>query len=142
PRVDFPFEVIAVDSSSTDGTADLLLSRVDRLISVAADAFDHGLTRNLGIEQACGELVVLLVQESAAGSEFLAGCADRAAFRRSPAGGGVLPATAAAGPSIHSGRRRSAKTSNGRERCCWRGYRLAYVPAAEVIHSHDRSSCY
>jgi glycosyltransferase involved in cell wall biosynthesis len=51
-RADFSFEVIAVDSSSTDGTADLLRRRCDRLISIAAEAFDHGLTRNLGIEQA------------------------------------------------------------------------------------------
>jgi rhamnosyltransferase len=63
-RVDFPFEVIAVDSSSSDGAADLLRGRVDRLITIAADDFDHGLTRNLGIEQARGELVVLLVQDA------------------------------------------------------------------------------
>lgn len=63
-RVDFLFETIAVDSSSTDGTSELLRRRVDRLINVAAEAFDHGLTRNLGIEQARGELVVLLVQDA------------------------------------------------------------------------------
>ena len=63
-RVAFRFEIVAVDSSSSDGTADLLRGRVDQLISIPADAFDHGLTRNLGIERAGGELIVLLVQDA------------------------------------------------------------------------------
>jgi rhamnosyltransferase len=63
-RVDFSYEIIAVDSASTDGSADLLLRRTDRLVQISADAFDHGLTRNLGIEHARGELIVLLVQDA------------------------------------------------------------------------------
>ena len=68
-RVGVPFEVVAVDSSSTDGTAGLLQHRVDRVIPIAADAFDHGLTRNLGIEQARGELIVLMVQDAVPASD-------------------------------------------------------------------------
>jgi rhamnosyltransferase len=63
-RLDGAVETIAVDSASDDGTADLLRDRVDRLIVIPADAFDHGLTRNLAIEQASGDLVVLLVQDA------------------------------------------------------------------------------
>lgn len=63
-RAAFPTEIIAVDSESTDGTVELLTPRVDRLIAIPAAQFDHGLTRNLGIEQASGELVVLLVQDA------------------------------------------------------------------------------
>jgi rhamnosyltransferase len=63
-QVSFPFEVVAVDSGSTDGTLELLRPRVDRLIEVGAAAFDHGLTRNLGIEDARGELIVLIVQDA------------------------------------------------------------------------------
>src|SRR5262245_53389271 len=63
-RVDFSTEVVAVDSSSTDGTADLLRRRADRLISIATEEFNHGLTRNLGVEHARGELVVMLVQDA------------------------------------------------------------------------------
>ncbi len=63
-RFDGPFEIVAVDSSSTDGTEDFLRGRVDRLISIPADTFDHGLTRNLGIENATAELVVLTVQDA------------------------------------------------------------------------------
>lgn len=68
-QVGFPFEVVAVDSGSTDGTLDLLRPRVDRVITVDAGAFDHGLTRNLGIEQARGELIVLMVQDALPASE-------------------------------------------------------------------------
>jgi rhamnosyltransferase len=63
-RAPFAVEVIAVDSGSTDGSRELLAGRVDRLITIAADAFNHGLTRNLGIEHARGELVILLVQDA------------------------------------------------------------------------------
>jgi rhamnosyltransferase len=63
-RVDFAFETIGVDSGSSDGTADLLRQRVDSVISIPAESFDHGLTRNLGVERARGELVVMLVQDA------------------------------------------------------------------------------
>ena len=63
-RVTFPFEVIAVDSGSTDGTVDLLRRRGVEVLSMDPRAFDHGLTRNLGIEHARGELIVLTVQDA------------------------------------------------------------------------------
>jgi rhamnosyltransferase len=63
-RVDFGFEVIAVDSGSTDGSAELLARSVDRFVSIDPAAFNHGSTRNLAIEHATGELVVLLVQDA------------------------------------------------------------------------------
>ena len=196
--VDFPFEVIAVDSSSTDGTADLLRRRVDRLIVIAAEAFDHGLTRNLGIEQARGELVVLLVQDALPASDsWLAALTaplltdDRLAgsFARqrprpdaSPIGrnylqrwvassdisrivavagraelNGLEPASQlerCAFDNVCSCIRRSVWTEHPfkptpiGEDIEWArnvliaGYRLAYVPTAEVIHSHDRSARY
>ncbi len=59
-----PFEVVAVDSGSDDGTVELLRGRVDRLVQIAPEEFNHGTTRNLGIERARGELVVLLVQDA------------------------------------------------------------------------------
>jgi rhamnosyltransferase len=60
----FPFEVVAIDSGSSDGSAELLARRVDRLIRIPPDQFNHGLTRNLGIRHARGDLVVLLVQDA------------------------------------------------------------------------------
>ena len=63
-RTDFAFEIVAVDSGSTDGTLDLLDPFVRRLVKVASPAFNHGLTRNLAMELASGELAVLLVQDA------------------------------------------------------------------------------
>lgn len=63
-RVDFAFEIVAVDSSSTDGSQALLSRSVDRLEIIPAAAFNHGSTRNLAVGLARGELVVLLVQDA------------------------------------------------------------------------------
>lgn len=57
-------EVIALDSGSTDGSVAILRDRIDRFIPVPPEQFNHGLTRNRGIEAATGELVVLLVQDA------------------------------------------------------------------------------
>ena len=197
-RVGFSFEIVAVDSSSNDGTADLLRGRVDRLISIPADAFDHGLTRNLGIEHAGGELIVLLVQDALPASDsWLARLTapliadDRIAgvYARQ------VPRPDASAITRHYLARSAASSDVGRmiavadgaelealdpmarlERCafdnvcsCIRrstwsrhpfrrtpiaediewarevllgGYRIAYVPEAEVVHSHDRSTRY
>jgi rhamnosyltransferase len=68
-RVEFRYEVVAVDSGSTDGSAELLRRRADELVTIPADSFDHGLTRNLGVERARGDLVVLLVQDALPANE-------------------------------------------------------------------------
>lgn len=60
----FAFETIAIDSGSTDGTVELLGGRVDKLIRIAPEEFNHGLTRNRGIDAARGDLIVLLVQDA------------------------------------------------------------------------------
>lgn len=197
-RVDYPFEIIAVDSSSTDGTSDLLRGRVDRLLSIPAADFDHGLTRNLGVEQARGELAVLMVQDALPASDLwlaaltaplaadttLAGTfarqrprSDASAITRRYlarwAGSSDVPRTNAVRSraefdaldpmakfercifdNVCSCIRRSvwsrhpfARTPIG-EDIEWArdvllaGYRIAYVPAAEVIHSHDRPASY
>jgi GT2 family glycosyltransferase len=57
-------EIVGVDSGSTDGTLELLQRRADTLVRIGANAFNHGTSRNLGIERACGDLVVLLVQDA------------------------------------------------------------------------------
>jgi rhamnosyltransferase len=72
-RVDFGVETVAVDSGSTDGTVPFLRARVDRLLEVAPASFNHGATRNYGIEHCRGEVVVLLVQDAVpAGASWLA----------------------------------------------------------------------
>src|SRR5262249_23001006 len=63
-KVPFRYELMAIDSSSTDGSADLLRARADRLIQIPLFEFNHGLTRNAAIEQSSAELIVLLVQDA------------------------------------------------------------------------------
>jgi len=46
------FEVIAVDSGSTDGTLELLRSYPVRLYQIPPEEFNHGLTRNFGASKA------------------------------------------------------------------------------------------
>ncbi len=76
------FEIVAVDSASSDGSQEFLASRVDRLLRIKRQDFNHGLTRNLAIENASGDLVVLLVQDAVPASaswlgELTAGFADQ-----------------------------------------------------------------
>ena len=63
-RVDFDYEIVAVDSGSQDGTLALLQRSARQVISIPPDAFNHGATRNLAVEHARGELIVLLVQDA------------------------------------------------------------------------------
>jgi rhamnosyltransferase len=197
-RVDFPFEIVAVDSGSSDGTPELLRPRIDRLISIPAGSFDHGLTRNLGVENARGELVVLLVQDAVPESdEWLAALTEPLLADATLAGtfARQRPRPDASAITRHYLARWMATADTGHvagvasraefaaldpmerlRRCtfdnvcsCIRrsvwtrfpfkatpiaedlewardvllaGCRLAYVPRATVIHSHDRSARY
>jgi rhamnosyltransferase len=71
--VTFPFEIVAVDSGSDDGSAERLRSEADRLLTVRQEDFNHGTTRNIGIEACTAPLIVLLVQDAEpASTEWLA----------------------------------------------------------------------
>ena len=197
-RVDFPVEIVAVDSGSTDGSAELLRSRADVFVEVPRLQFDHGLTRNAGVERAHGDLVVLLVQDAVpatdgwlaaltrplAADESVAGtyarqmprpdasaiarhylsqwtgasdeprvaaCDDRAAF---DALGPAERMRRCTFDNVCSCIRRSvwdahpfratpiAEDLEWAREVLLAGYRLAYVPDAVVMHSHDRSARY
>ncbi len=57
------FEIIVVDSGSTDGTAELA-EKYGKLIRIEPGSFNHGLTRNLAVSHARGEFVALIVQDA------------------------------------------------------------------------------
>jgi rhamnosyltransferase len=81
------FEVVIVDSGSRDDSLEIASRYPARLVEVPPTAFDHGLTRNLGIRESKGELVALLTQDAVpTGSGFLAALVQ--AFE-DPAVGGV-----------------------------------------------------
>jgi rhamnosyltransferase len=58
------FEVIAIDSGSTDRTKQILAKFPIRLKEIPPSAFNHGETRNLGAELSKGEYLVYLTQDA------------------------------------------------------------------------------
>jgi rhamnosyltransferase len=60
----FQPDVIAIDSGSTDGTLGRLKSHGARILTVAADEFNHGGTRNQAMNDVDGDFAVMLVQDA------------------------------------------------------------------------------
>lgn len=64
-KTDWPFEVIVIDSGSTDGTVDYVRSLPDIvLMQISPAEFGHGRTRNLAISRAQGEFCALLTHDA------------------------------------------------------------------------------
>lgn len=64
-RLDEPFEVLVIDSGSTDRTLDILAThREVRLHRIPNEEFGHGRTRNLAASMARGEYVVFLTHDA------------------------------------------------------------------------------
>lgn len=59
-----PFEVIIIDSSSTDGTLQTAESLGAKTIVIERPSFDHGGTRNLAAETSSGDVLVFLTQDA------------------------------------------------------------------------------
>lgn len=61
----WPFEILVVDSGSSDGTVALCESTVGvRLHRIAPEEFGHGKTRNLGIALTSGEMIAVITQDA------------------------------------------------------------------------------
>lgn len=58
------YEVVIIDSGSTDGTVDLIKKYPARLIQIKPEEFGHGKTRNYGAKLAKGKYVVFLTADS------------------------------------------------------------------------------
>jgi rhamnosyltransferase len=196
-RIEHPFEVVAIDSGSTDGSVELLRAAGARLITIPAGTFNHGLTRNLGVEASAGELVVLIVQDAVPASDTwlteltrplaLDSCLAGTFARQLPrpdAGALTRHYLARWFASSHSARTVAVTSAEldalpplaRLDRCTfdnvcacirrsvWQqhpfretpigedvewardvllaGFRIAYVPDAAVVHSHERSASY
>jgi rhamnosyltransferase len=71
---EFAFEILVIDSGSTDETLAILARHRLRLITIPNREFDHGATRNRAVEEARGDIVVLTVQDATpANPHWLAG---------------------------------------------------------------------
>lgn len=64
-------ELVFVDSGSTDDTVGLARAYGANVTSIPVSEFNHGLTRNRGIEIASGEIMVLMSQDAVPGDRFL-----------------------------------------------------------------------
>jgi rhamnosyltransferase len=63
-RTDFDYEVLVIDSGSTDGTVELARRYGVSVHRIDPGGFDHGATRNLGASLSAGRYVALLVQDA------------------------------------------------------------------------------
>ena len=60
----FGYEVLMIDSGSTDGTAELAWRHGVAVHEIARSEFGHGATRNLGVSLSRGEYVAFIVQDA------------------------------------------------------------------------------
>ncbi len=63
------FDVLQIDSSSTDSTLSIAAEYKLKQIVIPKAEFNHGSTREMGIEQASGEIVVFLTQDAVPSSD-------------------------------------------------------------------------
>lgn len=72
-RVDFDYEIVVVDSGSTDGTAAVAKGLGARVLSIPRSSFQHGRTRQLASEQARGAFLVYLTADAEPADEHWLG---------------------------------------------------------------------
>src|SRR5436190_5672624 len=63
-RFPHPFEVLCVDSGSTDGSLDIIRATRARLLEIPPAEFGHGKTRNFAISKTQAPIVALLTQDA------------------------------------------------------------------------------
>lgn len=63
-EVEGSFEILVIDSGSTDDTVATARRCGCRVLEIAKEDFDHGLTRQMGVREATGNLVVLMTQDA------------------------------------------------------------------------------
>ena len=58
------FELIIIDSSSTDATPSLAKTAADTVLTISKETFDHGGTRTIAAKKATGDIIVFLTQDA------------------------------------------------------------------------------
>ena len=69
-KTDSDYEIVVVDSGSTDGTVELARNHGASVHRIPRSEFDHGATRNLGVSLSEGEYVALTVQDAVPLNEY------------------------------------------------------------------------
>ena len=68
-KTKYTYEVIVIDSGSTDNTLEMVEKFPVRLIKIKPEEFGHGKTRNLGARLAKGEYLIYLTQDAIPANE-------------------------------------------------------------------------
>lgn len=68
-KTSYRYEMIVIDSGSTDGTVDVIKRYPVRFYQIEKEEFGHGKTRNYGAELARGQFLVYLTQDSTPANE-------------------------------------------------------------------------
>jgi len=63
-KTDLKFEVIAVDSGSTDNTLEIAGKYPVKIFQIPAEEFNHGLTRNYGVSRSQGGYAIFLTPDA------------------------------------------------------------------------------
>ncbi len=70
-KTPWPFEILVIDSGSNDGSLEeVCMSEDIQVYSIPKSEFNHGGTRNLGIELTTGEYIAFLTQDALPTDEF------------------------------------------------------------------------
>ena len=63
-KTQYEYEVVCVDSGSSDNTVDIIKSFPCKLYQIEPSEFGHGKTRNYGASKGSGEYIVFLTQDA------------------------------------------------------------------------------
>jgi len=69
-KTGFMFEVIVIDSGSSDRSIEIISKYPVRLHQIPNEEFGHGKTRNLGVRLAAGKYIVFLTQDATPASPY------------------------------------------------------------------------
>lgn len=68
-KTKYEYEVICIDSGSSDNTLDVLSKYPVKLYKIAPEEFGHGKTRNYGASKGTGEYIVFITQDAVPASD-------------------------------------------------------------------------